>query len=133
MKWLKRAGTVILLMPLLLAAIFVLYEVFGMCVNHVAARRQTDRLQMALEREIPDIQILSSSSETGNLSGTGNHVDCVSSIIFSTGMQMAEIEAGLSEYYQFDGWSCFLDKTSDGYYRFYLNTSAPFADNIEGH
>ena len=54
-------------------------------------------------------------------------------IVFSTKMQKAEIEDCMSEYYVFDGWDCYVDKTEDGYYTIYINTSAPFAHNIEGH
>lgn len=88
---------------------------------------------MNLENAISDIEILSVYSETGNTSGTGNHVDCLSSITFSTEMQETEIEDCLSEYYVFDGWSCYVDKTDNGNYIISVNTSAPFADNIEGH
>ena len=73
------------------------------------------------------------AGKPGNTSGTGNHVDCLSSIIFSTEMQEAEIEDCLSHYYAFDGWSRYVSKTDDGNYIIYINTLAPFADNIEGH
>ena len=108
-----------------------MYETFGMCVNHLATKRQTEKLQINLESEIPDIKIVSVYSETGNTSGTGNHVDCLSTITFSTGMQKSEIESSMSKYYEFDDW--YLDKTNTGQYLFYLNTAAPFEDNIEGH
>lgn len=133
MKWFKRIGLGILFSPIIFLVVFMLYEVFGMCVNHIATDRQTKQLQAHLEQEISDIRIIDTYSETGNTSGTGNHVDCLSSITFSTQMQASEIEEKLSEYYVFDEWSCFVDKTEDGHYLFYLNTSAPFADNIEGH
>ena len=133
MKWLKRFGITFLSLPIILMAIFVLYEILGMCVNHIATQKQTHTLQMNLENEISDIEIISVYSETGNTSGTGNHVDCLSSIIFSTEMQDREIEDSLSKYYVFDEWNCYVNKTDDGYYTMYVNTSAPFADNIEGH
>lgn len=133
MKWLKRFGVAFLSLPMILLVIFVLYEALGMCVNHIATQKQTNAMQMHLEREIPDIEIISVYSETGNTSGTGNHVDCLSSIIFSTEMQVTEIEDCMSKYYAFDEWSCYVNKTEDGYYKIYINTSAPFADNIEGH
>lgn len=118
---------------MVLFAVFVLYEIFGMCVNHIATKQQTNQLQTNLERAIPDIEIINVYSETGNTSGTGNHVDCLSSITFATAMQEPEIVSRMSEYYKYDKWSCFLEKTEDGYYLFYLNTSAPFTDNLEGH
>ncbi|GFI68474.1 hypothetical protein IMSAG249_00291 [Lachnospiraceae bacterium] len=133
MKWAKRFGIVMLSLPIALVIVWVIYEIFGMCINHITTKKQTNRLQTNLESEISDIEIISIYSETGNASGTGNHVDCVSSIIFSTEIQETEIEDCMSKYYVFDEWSCYVDKTDDGYYKIYINTSAPFADNIEGH
>lgn len=133
MKWLKKAGLTFLSLPILLIVIFVFYEMFGMYVNHMATKRQTQQLRMNLEKEIADIQIVDIYSETGNTSGTGNHVDCLSSITFSTKLQEQEIEDKMSAYYLFDDWSCYIDLTEEGNYLFYFNTSAPFADNIEGH
>jgi len=133
MKTLKRTGIVLLSLPILLIVLFVLYEVFGMCVNHMTTEQQTDRLQKNLQNEISDIKIVKIYSETGNTSGTGNHVDCLSSIIFSTKMQEAKIKNNMSKYYCFDEWSCYVKKIDDENYLFYLNTSAPFENNIEGH
>lgn len=132
MKLLKRTGLIILFLPVILITIFILYEIFGMCINHFATKKQTDRLRIHLENEIPDIRIINVYSETGNTSGTGNHVDCLSSVTFSTQMQESEIKNRMSEYYEFDAWSCYIAQTEDGDYLFFLNTSAPFADNIEG-
>ncbi len=133
MKWLKRLGIAILTLPIILLVIWGLYEVFGMCINHIATQKQTNTLQTNLENEISDIEIVSVYSETGNTSGTGNHVDCLSSIVFSTEMQKTEIEDCLSEYYAFDEWYCYVNQTEDGYYIISVNTPAPFSDNIEGH
>ena len=133
MKILKRIGLVLLFLPILLIVLLVSYEIFGMCVNHMATKSQTNQLQANLENEIPDIKIVNVYSETGNTSGTGNHVDCLSVIAFSTEMQELEIQNRMSEYYDFDEWSCYVTKTDDGNYLFYLNTTAPYADNIEGH
>ncbi len=133
MKWIKRLGIAILALPFILLIIWGLYEIFGMCVNRLAAEKQTGTLQTNLKNEISDIEIISVYSETGNTSGTGNHVDCLSSVTFSTKMQKSEIEDRLSEYYVFNNWGCSLDQTDDGYYVIELNTSAPFSDNIEGH
>lgn len=133
MKWLKRFGIAILTLPITLLVIWGVYEIFGMCINHIATKVQTDTLQMHLEHEISDIEIVNVYSETGNTSGTGNHVDCLSSIIFSTEMQETEIENRMSKYYMFDEWCCDVNQTDDGYYMIYVNTSAPFADNIAGH
>lgn len=133
MKWLKRFMIMVLSLPVMLVIVWGMYEIFGMCINHIATREQTNTLQMNLESGISDIEIISVYSETGNTSGTGNHVDCLSSVIFSTKMQEAEIEDCLSKYYVFDEWNCYVNKTEDGYYTIHINTSAPFADNIEGH
>ncbi|MDE7325434.1 MAG: hypothetical protein K2N63_04000 [Lachnospiraceae bacterium] len=133
MKWLKRIGLGILFLPFMLIVIFVLYEVFGMCVNHIATNRQTEQLQAHLESEISDLQIINICSKTGNTAGTGNHVDCLSSVTFSTQMPTSEIKDKMSEYYTFDEWSCYVAQTENGTYLFYLNTSAPFPNNIEGH
>ncbi len=133
MNWAKRFGIVILSLPIALIAVWVLYEIFGMCINHIATKNQTNTLRTNLESEISDIEIISVYSETGNTSGTGNHVDCMSLIMFSTEMQETEIKDCMSKYYVFDEWSCYVNKTDDGYYKIYINTSAPFADNIEGH
>ena len=133
MKWVKRFGIVMLSLPIVLAIVYVLYEIFGMYINHITTKEQTNTLRTNLESEISDIEIISVYSETGNTSGTGNHVECLSSITFSTEMRKTEIEECMSKYYVFDGWNYYLNKTDDGYYIIYINTSAPFADNIEGH
>lgn len=133
LKHLKKIALAIIALPLLLTGILFLYEIFGMCVNHLATKSQTKRLTAVLEAEVPDVVLLEIYSETGNTSGTGNHVDCLSEVIFSTGMQQADLEKKLYQHYGYDEQGCFLSQTEEGYYRFYLNTSAPFADNIEGH
>ncbi len=133
MKWLKRIGLGILFSPFMLIVIFVLYEVFGMCANNISTNRQTKQLQAHLESEISDLQIINIYSKTGNTAGTGNHVDCLSSVTFSTQMPVSEIKDKMSKYYTFDEWSCYVSQTENGTYLFYLNTSAPFPNNIEGH
>lgn len=133
MKWLKRTGLLLLFLPFICIVSFILYEIVGMYMNHQATKRQTVRLQMNLEQEIPDSKILNVYSETGNISGTGNHVDCLSVITFSTELQEDEIERRLSEYYTFDGWSCYLEKSEEEGYLIFLITPAPFENNIEGH
>ncbi|MBD5479470.1 MAG: hypothetical protein HDR14_09290 [Lachnospiraceae bacterium] len=133
MKWLKRTGLALLLLPVIVIGIFILYEIFGMCVNHIATGRQTKQLQVNLKNEIPDIEIINVYSETGNTGPTGNHVDCLSTVVFSTNMEESEIVNRMSAYYEFNDWYCYVYQTEDGNYLFYLNTSAPFVDNIEGH
>ncbi len=133
MTYLKRIGIVLIVLPVALMIFLIAFEVFGMCMNHAATSRQTEKLQDNLVREIPDIEIVSVYSETGNLSGTGNHVDCLSVIQFSTDMEEREIERAMSDYYSFDPAGCYVKEIEDGYYSFYLESSAPFPDNIEGH
>lgn len=133
MRWIKRIGITILLLPVILIMIFVAYEIFGMCMNHRATDRQTRRLEADLISEIPDGEILDVYSETGNTSGTGNHVECLSAITFNTEMAEEEIRERMSKHYTIDDWDCTVNKTDEGFYTFLLKTSAPFPDNIEGH
>ena len=132
MKWLKRVGIAVLILPAALAALWGFYEIFGMWANHRATAEQTRTLQARLEKEIPDLELLEVRWETGNTSGTGNHVDCLSSITFATGMEMAEVEGRMAEYYPLDGWGCYV-RQEDGHYTISVITSAPLPDNIEGH
>ena len=132
MKYIKRIFIAILSLPFVVIGLFIIFELFGMCVNHAATARQTKELKANLEKAINDIQIIDVYFETGNTSGTGNHVDCLSIVIFSTDSPLEEIEEKMSDYYEWDEWLCFITETEEGY-MFYLNTSAPFGDNIEGH
>ncbi len=131
MKHLKRIFIVILLLPLILIFAYIIFEIFGMCVNHISTANQTNELQNFLEDNITDIELLEIHSETGNTSGTGNHVDCLSKITFSTEMQIDEINNILSEIYDNDDF--ILNKDENGNYKLKLCTFAPFWDNIEGH
>lgn len=133
MKLLKKIVTIIVYTPLTLIAIFIVFQIFGMCVNHIATKVQTNTLKANLKREISDIEIIDVHFETVNTSGTGNHVDCLSEIVFSTQMQQDEIEDRMSEHYEFDEWYCYIEITDDGHYKMCLLTYAPFVGNIEGH
>lgn len=133
MKWLKRLGIAVIILPIIILIIWGAYEVFGMCVNLNVAKKQTKTLQTRLQNGISDVEIMSLFYTAENTSGTGNHVECLSSIKFSTKMQETEIEDCLSEYYVFDSWNCYIEKADDGNYTIYVITSAPFADNIMGH
>jgi hypothetical protein len=132
-KWIKRIGITILLLPVILIIVVISYEIFGMCMNHRATDRQTGKLEADIREKIGDVKILGIYSETGNTSGTGNHVECLSVITFSTELTAEEIREGMSEAYTFDGWDCYLKPKDEGFYTFYLRTSAPFPNNIEGH
>ena len=90
-------------------------------------------MQTNLKNEVSDIKILDVYSETGNISGTGNHVECLSVITFSTEMTESEVRDRMSKYYTFDGWDCYINKIDENFYSFYQSTSAPFPNNLEGH
>ncbi len=66
MKWLKRLGITVLLLPTILLVIWGLYEVYGMFVNHMTTEEQTRTLQANVETENSDIEIENVYSETGN-------------------------------------------------------------------
>ena len=133
MKLMKNFGIALLFLPIILIGFFLIYEFLGLCANQLAARWQTERLQANLKREIPDIQILDVYTESGNTSGTGNHVDSLSSVTFATELEESEILDCLSAYYIGDEWSCFIEKAGESHYILYLNTAAPFPDNLAGH
>lgn len=120
----------LLILPALLVGLFILYELVGMAVNHAASARQTEELVRLLETELSQVEILDRYTETGNTSGTGNHVDMLSAVTFRTEAGIEKIEELLDQRYSPDEWS--VEELEDGY-RLCLNTSAPFADNIEGH
>jgi len=132
-KWLKRLGMGLLALPAAAVLLFGAYEGFGMWANHRATGEQTAALRADLEGAIPNVAILAVDQETGNTAGTGNHVDCLSIITFSTELEEGEIRARLGELYRLDGWDCTLERTGDGTYTISLLTPAPFPDNIEGH
>ena len=133
MKWFKRIILIILLLSILLILALILFEIFLMFANHLTTDRQTKKLTSDLEREISDIEIIRVDAITGNTSGTGNHVECMSVIAFSTELTKSEIEDFLSKYYTFDDCDCFVEMQENGSYIFHLVRSAPFPDNIEGH
>lgn len=152
MKLLKRLVTALLCAPLLLVAAYLALQLVGMAVNHAATARQTEALTCALQKELPSARILSVYSQTGNTTGTGNHVDMLSVALFKTPEGIGEVRQKLSPYYDFTDPACCLspaptggqakppfwaqlDAPGDlgGCYLLYINKSAPFADNIEGH
>lgn len=123
----------ILFLPFILILGVIVFEIVGMSVNHAATDRQTKKLQADLTEGISDLEIINVNSETGNSSGTGNHVECMSTIIFSTEMNESEIEEAMAAYYDFDNECCVIRKEENGTFSIYLETTAPFRDNIEGH
>lgn len=133
MKHLKKLLLAVVLLPVLLPLGCVAWEVCGLCANHIATARQTQQLQAELARCIDDFGLIDVVSETGNLSGTGNHVECASKITFSSNLTRDEIAAAMEEYCaaRHAGWG--IGQTEDGAWWFYMDTAAPFPDNIEGH
>ena len=104
-----------------------------MCANHAAAARQTRQLQAELTRRIEGITVVDARSETGNLSGTGNHVECASVVLFSAELTQGEIESAMAEYCAAQDAVWAVKQTGEGVWRFYMERPAPFPDNIEGH
>ena len=51
MKILKRSLIGIILVPFVLVALFILYEIVGMAVNHTSSSRQTKNLVRTIETE----------------------------------------------------------------------------------
>ena len=64
MKTHKKVLISILAVPLLL----IFFEVFGMIVNHASTGIQTNRLRREIIDTIPNTEIISVESETGNTS-----------------------------------------------------------------
>lgn len=157
MKILKRIGIAVACIPLVLILAYIAFELIGMAVNHYSTEQQTNSLRETISSVIPKLEILDTYSETGNTSGTGNHVDMLSVILIKSDMELSEIESSLNKYYPLDEWSFWIEETSSvksrydelglpSFYKFlsvpeetqstyivYLCQSAPFVDNIEGH
>ena len=130
MKALKKVLIGILALPLLL----ILYEVFGIIVNHASTGIQTSRLRHNIVDTWPDTDIISVESETGNTSGTGNHVDCLTRITFTSDLSLSEVQDKFSKTYEWNDLNCYVEETDKaGEYLFFLRKRAPFVNNIEGH
>lgn len=157
MKVLKKIGLTIICIPLAALLFLIAFEMVGMVVNHCATAKQTDALEKTILSIIPDAKILNTYSETGNISGTGNHVDMLSVVLIKTEEDSSYITTTLKENYPLDEWSFWVEEAgiihsryevtglpsyleklgytreTTGTYVVYLCMSAPFADNIEGH
>lgn len=154
----KKLIKILLFIPVILIAAIVLFEIFGAVFNSCAASVQTKKLKNDVIGLIPDCEIIDTYSKTGNTSGTGNHVDMLSVIVFRTDKSRDEITDELREKYEGDLRWCEvleLDAVKKAHeeasylYPFYdqLNLpenstdcyvlsfcrNAPFADNIVGH
>jgi|GEM_PF-1187826 len=135
MKWIKKVALILLCAPFIFIALIVLYEIWGIYANQAETDKQTRDLQTNLQQEISDIAIKDVYSETGNTSGTGNHVDCLTIITFFTKTEESEIKTKMSRFYDFDEryGDCYIEKIENCTYKFVLKKTAPFADNIAGH
>ena len=154
----KRVLKVVLCLPLVLIGLFILYEAVGMAVNHAASAWQTKNAIDLLNTGLSSVEIVDSYTETGNTAGTGNHVDMLTAVIFKTDASLSEIEELIDRNYGLDQWNCWIEEMEniaafreknpyvypfiaemevpdnlEHTYLLYINNSAPFVDNIEGH
>lgn len=157
MRGAKRILKGTLFLPAALLVLIVLLEFIGMIANHAASARQTEQLVLLLEAELPQVEIVDRYTETGNTSGTGNHVDMLTAVVFKTDASLLEIE-DLIRNHGLDEWDCWIEEMEkitasrekapylypyvekmkvpeklEHTYLLYRNSSAPFVDNIEGH
>lgn len=157
MKVLKKVFAAIFCIPAFIVVSFIIFEIFGMIVNHAATGMQTRRLINTV-KEMDGLEIIDTYSETGNTSGTGNHVDMLTILIVRTGEGVLALQECLRDYADMDEWSFYIEEMADvkkahEEYRYlsrvydilkipdedeecfliYYVDSAPFADNIEGH
>ena len=119
---------VILALPLLLIAIFILIEIVGYVANIATTYKQTKELTSYIEKSIEDAGIVDVYSFTGNTTGTGNHVECESVVTFNSDMPEDEVARIFDKKYRYHD----LEK-KDGSYVITVIGDAPFRDNIEGH
>lgn len=89
-----------------------------------------------IETDLSSAEIVDSYTKTGNTTGTSNHVDMLSVVVFTTEDPLDEIENKMARYYEskesgsIDFW---IGNIKEYKYILYMNTGAPFRDNIEGH
>ncbi len=131
LKILLTAFIVLLLLPIVLVALVVVWQIVGMAVNRHATDVQTSALVRAVEESIPGATVIDVYSETGNTSGTGNHVDCLSRVVFSADLDEDTVRSKLAG--RFGEHEMRLTLGDDGNFTVQQVTSAPFRDNIEGH
>lgn len=165
MKVIKRILIGVLCIPFALIGMWVLFELFGLTVNHLSTHIQTYKLKQSLLNKLSSVEIVDTYSETGNTGPTGNHVDMLSVVIFKTDDSKLDIRNKLRSFYDLEeGASCFwseswiddmitvkeyrkipykydfhyysemnIPENLEKCYMIYLNKSAPFVNNIEGH
>lgn len=153
-----RRGNISMKLIKCIIILVIAFEIVGMAVNHVSASLQTKGLKEVITEELSSVKIIDTYSETGNTSGTGNHVDMLSIVVFKADDSLSDIEKKLKKHYNQDEWGFWIEEVDEikesheqdeYHYPFYdqinvpndlehcylvsLNQSAPFADNIEGH
>lgn len=157
MKIVKRILFIIMSIPVLIVVLFIVFEIFGMIVNHASTGIQTAKLEKAV-KEIDDLEVIDTYSKTGNTSGTGNHVDMMTILIVQTDAGISSLKEALEDYADIDEYGFRIESLSDvikaheehdylysiydnlkipeqddGCYLIFCVNSAPFADNIQGH
>ena len=122
----------ILLIPLCIIGLLIAWEAVGALVNTSAAAIQTRQMRRDLLDAVPDAVIEDVETKTGNTSGTGNHVDMFSMILFRSELTPEQIMDALPDRYTWDPFDCWVG-SADDVYVFFRNRPAPFRDNIAGH
>lgn len=157
-KILKWIGVCIIALPLVAIIFWVGFEFIGAMVNSFATSKQTRQMQNNIRDTWQNVSIIDTYSETGNTSGTGNHVDMLSVVLFRVDADIDEVIDKMSAGYEFNATDCWIGKLDDAisFYQndsgcysflddmelpddtdhcfiFVRNQSAPFEDNIVGH
>lgn len=101
-KIFKRIGICIAALPFLAIILWIGFELVGMMVNSLAASKQTRQIQRNLQDAWQNVTIIDTYSETGNTSGTGNHVDMSSVVAFKVDKDLDEIIEKMSGGYEFN-------------------------------
>ncbi len=143
-KVIKRIFITILCIPLLIIVAFIGYEIVGAIANSISSEKQTKEIVSIIDET--SSEIIDTYTFTGNVSGTGNHVDMLSLIIVKT-ENINELEKQMQDF------GCKitpLEIISDNHltgqikemnipndisncYLIKVCNSAPFEDNIRGH
>ncbi len=121
-------GITIVVVPLLLIVLFIIIELFGYAANHVATSKQTKKLIGYIEMSVEDANITDTYSFTGNTSGTGNYVECMSQVTFESDIGEDELESIFGKQYKY-----YDMEVNNNNFVITVHGDAPFPDNIEGH
>ena len=128
-------GITIAMIPSLMITLGIGYEIYGYLANHAATDKQTKALEKVIVTEIDGVQIKDVYSETGNTTGTSNHVDCLSRITFSSDKDQDQVSEILKKHYDCNDEDYFTVtiKRENGIYIVTQISQAPYPYNIEGH